>query len=92
MHGREERFLIIDLSPPLGLSCLTAHFVIVIGSSWLSMRHLQLHLSRRPDDHLLLTRAQDSKFAGIPPDARLPPKIPLRWTPIVRQPEPLFKV
>jgi len=51
MHGREERFRIIDRSPPLGLSYLTAHFVIghrssVIGSSWLSGEALQLHLSR----------------------------------------------
>jgi len=31
-------------------------------------------LAALPGDHLSLTRAPGSKFWGIPPDARLPPK------------------
>ena len=40
MHGREDRFRIIDRSPPLGLSYLTAHFVIGHRSS--TRAHLRI--------------------------------------------------
>ena len=58
MHGREERFRIIDRSPPLGLSYLTAHFVIIPRGS--RVKHCNSTLAALPGEHLLLTRARDS--------------------------------
>jgi hypothetical protein len=45
-----------------------------IGSSVVVGGSRNSTATRPPGDHLSLTRAPGSKFWGIPPDARLPPK------------------
>jgi hypothetical protein len=46
----------------------------VIGSSVVAGGSRNSTVTHLPGDHLSLTRAPGSKFWGIPPDARSPPK------------------